>query len=390
MNRAVDAVVVGAGVIGAASAYYLSEAGLEVTLLDMRDVAGGTSSACDGNVLLIDKMPGYDARITAASLTLLSDLARSLDLDFEFRQFGSTLAVETEAQMDVARAWVSRQQAAGLPFAILKQDELLSEAPELARDIVGGVLCNADGSLSPMKLVYALVEGVRRNGGQVRSFCEVTGIRRRASGSLEAVETTSGVVTTRCAVLCAGVWTPILGRMAGIEIPVKPRKGHILVAASGPQPYWRKMMEFGYLMTKFGGEGRRNVPPDMEKYGVAMVYEPTPSGNFLIGSSREFVGFDTTCDSNVLSLMARRAMRFFPGISGTSVIRSYAGLRPYTPDHLPIVSAIEQVPGLYVATGHEGDGIGLAAVTGKLIAAMVCGQTPLVDPAPLSLSRFAG
>jgi sarcosine oxidase subunit beta len=117
------------------------------------------------------------------------------------------------------------------------------------------------------------------------------------------------------------------------------------------------------------------------------VFEPTEATNFLIGSSRRFVGMDTSCHIEVLQAMAQRAIRFFPVIKDIKIIRSYAGLRPFTPDHLPIISETE-VPGFYVAAGHEGDGIGLSLITGKLISQMICGEQPAVTTEPLKLSRF--
>jgi sarcosine oxidase subunit beta len=150
----------------------------------------------------------------------------------------------------------------------------------------------------------------------------------------------------------------------------------------------RKVMEFGYMMAKFeGGSYTRKVTPEMEKFGVALVFEPTEAQNFLIGSSRRFVGEDTSCDVEVLRAMAQRAIRFFPVIKDINIIRSYAGLRPYTPDHLPIVSETE-VPGFYVAAGHEGDGIGLSLITGKLVTQMICGEPLEIKVDPLRFGRF--
>jgi glycine/D-amino acid oxidase-like deaminating enzyme len=173
-----------------------------------------------------------------------------------------------------------------------------------------------------------------------------------------------------------------------LEIPVKPRQGQMLVSERTFPVARRKVMEFGYMMAKFeGGNYARNVTSEMEKFGVALVFEPTEAQNFLIGSSRRFVGADTSCDVRVLRAMAQRAIRFFPAIKDINVIRSYAGLRPYTPDHLPIISKT-QVGGFYVAAGHEGDGIGLSLITGKLVTQMICGDPLAINVDPLKLSRF--
>jgi sarcosine oxidase subunit beta len=161
----------------------------------------------------------------------------------------------------------------------------------------------------------------------------------------------------------------------------------LVVSTKGPRFGDVKVMEFGYLMAKFGRE--RVAPADVDRYGVALVYEPTRAGNFILGSSREFVGFDTTPDPDVLRAIVRRALRFYPAMAEATVLRGFAGLRPWTPDHLPVVGWVPSVPGLLVAAGHEGDGIGLAAVTGKLVADLVLEQPPPLAMSPLAVDRFA-
>jgi len=388
MTSAADVIVIGGGVIGSAIAYYLSQEGVKVSLIERGDIASGTSSACDGNILAIDKVPGYDSQVTMKSQKLLAELIESLDYDIEYAQRGSVLVVEDENQEQVAQDWFARQKEAGLPMRYLEGREVFEDEPLLARDVVGLVECASDASLNPMALVYGLVEASRSTGGMIHPFTEVTRILRDPVGSVCGVETTRGMMSADQVVLAAGVYTPALATTVGVAVPIRPRKGHILVAERSGRPARRKVQEFGYLLTKFGGTEGRRVEAEMDQYGIAMVFEPTEHGNFLIGSSREFVGFDRRSNHHVLSLMAKRALRFFPTIRDIHVIRSYAGLRPYTPDHLPIVSLVPTVPGLYVAAGHEGDGIGLAPITGKLISEMIVGKPTSIATEPLQLDRF--
>src|SRR5699024_4942081 len=169
-----------------------------------------------------------------------------------------------------------------------------------------------------------------------------------------------------------------IGEMLDINIPITPRKGHILVGSRQEPVMLRNVMEFGYLMNKFGRE--RIADEETAKHGVALVLEPTESQNFLIGSSRQFVGYDESIDIQVVQTIAKRALRFFPKMNDFKIIRAYTGFRPFTEDHLPIVSEVEQVPGYYIAAGHEGDGISLATVTGKLIEEMLSGKSETVMP----------
>src|SRR5699024_10123631 len=124
------------------------------------------------------------------------------------------------------------------------------------------------------------------------------------------------------------------------------------------------------------------------QHGVALVLEPTESQNFLLGSSREFVGYDSRVDINVVEIMAKRALRFFPKMDDFNMIRTYTGFRPWTEDHLPIVSHVDEVPGFYIAAGHEGDGISLAPVTGKLIEEFISEKETIVATEPLRYDRF--
>ncbi|MGE5541716.1 MAG: NAD(P)/FAD-dependent oxidoreductase, partial [Bacillota bacterium] len=312
MTKVADVIVVGGGVIGSAVTYYLAKEGFKVTLVDRGDLASGTSSACDGNVLAIDKMPGYDSQMTFQSQKMLAELTNELDYDFEYRCPGSTLAVEDEVQDAVARDWTERQKAAGLPMRYMTGAEVHEDEPMLARDIVGLVECASDCSLYPMGLVYGFTYAARRHGAEVRQFCEVRSILRDSSGRVTGVETSDGPVPGGMGVLSAGVWTAAIAATAGVDVPIVPRKGQILVTECAHRIGRRKVMEIGYLMAKFGGSAKRQVEPDMEKYGIALVFEPTMQSNYLIGSSREFVGYDNSCDPRVLGLLAKRAVRFFP------------------------------------------------------------------------------
>ncbi|NPV70376.1 MAG: FAD-binding oxidoreductase [Firmicutes bacterium] len=388
MSKAFDVIVVGGGVIGSSVTYYLSKEGFQVALFDRGDLASGTSSACDGNVLATDKMPGFDSQMTYKSQQLLAGLQDELAYDFEYRQPGSTLAVEDEGQAIVARDWTRRQREAGLPMRYIEGGEVHEDEPMIAPDIIGLVECKSDSSLYPMGLVYGFTLAAQRLGAEVHQFSEVRSILKDSTGAVKGVEASDGTYHAPRVVISAGVWTPAVAATAGVNVPIKPRKGHILVTESTFRIGRRKVMEFGYLMAKFGGKEKRRVEPDMEKYGVALVFEPTMQGNYLIGSSREFVGFDTTCNESVLALLARRAVRFYPAMEDLHIVRSYAGLRPYTPDHLPIISPANGVSGLYVAAGHEGDGIGLAPITGKIVAEMLADRDTSMDLNPLRLDRF--
>lgn len=378
--------VIGGGVIGAATAFYLTEAGASVTLVDAGAIGGGTSSRCDGNVLAIDKNPGYDGQLALRSQALLSRLSEVLG-DMEYRSPGSYLVCDTKEEVGPAEDWVRQQSAVGLPFRFLERSEIHAALPDLADDIPAGLYCASDATLNPLLYVQKLCAWSAEHGARVLPYTPVAGIQV-SGGRTTGVELQNGeTVPADAVVVASGIWTPALLGTVGVDAPIRPRKGHLLVSAKGPRFGDIKVMEFGYLMSKFGLE--RRVNSDIEKYGVALVYEPTTSGNFLLGSSRQFVGEDIETDLDVVRAIAARAARFYPGMKDATIIRAYAGLRPWTPDHMPIVSTVPDVDRLYVAAGHEGDGIGLAAVTGTLVRDLVLEHDTDLDLGPLSLARFA-
>lgn len=381
-----DVVVIGGGIMGAAISYYGAKAGLDVTVLEKGELASGTSSRCDGNILAIDKDPGFDSQMSLKSQQLVHQLSKELELSFEYRNPGSILVCENDNEMEAADKWVRSQQAAGLDFKMLDREDLLNESKYFADDLYGGLECKTDSTVNPYMFTYSMFHSAKKMGARIHTNTEVKQVTRNKATGQFNIETDNGRFTANKVVNAGGVWAPKIGKMVGLEIPILPRKGQLIVASRQQPVGLRKVMEFGYLISKFGGS--RSVDPFTEKYGVALVFEPTESQNFLIGSSRQFSGFDTKVDYEVTKYIARRAVRFYPKIADMTVIRTYAGLRPWTEDHLPIISRAEEIPGYFIAAGHEGDGISLAAVTGKLIEEMINEKETCIPIEPLGLSRF--
>lgn len=383
--RHCDVLIIGGGIIGCSIAYYTSKYGRDVTIIEKGEFVSGTSSRCDGNILAIDKDPGFDSQMSLVSQKLVTDLSEELEHSFEYRAPGSILVCESDEEMEAAQQWVNRQKEAGLPFRMLDRQDIREESPFFADDLLGGLECATDSTVNPYLLAFSLVSEAQKFGAKAFKQTVVKSMEIETDGSF-VVETTNGTFTAQQVVNAAGVWAPKIGQMLNINIPIEPRKGHIIVASRQQHVGCRKVMEFGYLISKFGG--KRKVDALTEKYGVALVFEPTESQNFLIGSSREFVGFHTRINNEVIKCIANRAIRFYPKMADMMVIRSYAGLRPWTEDHLPIISRVEHIPNYFIAAGHEGDGISLAAVTGKVIEELLNEKETIIPIEPLRLSRF--
>jgi len=365
MNTA-DVVIVGGGIIGASCAYFLSETGLDVHLLERHFPASGTSRACDGLVLLWDKTPGAEHKLAKISLSLWNQLYRSLDADFGFERAGTILLAESNEQLDAGQEKADMIRQNGQRAEVLDSRALRSLEPELAPDIAGGVLFPDDLQVDPRRATMALLTAAQENGLVLHTGAEVLEIKRTLSGDRPVfiVVTQSGEISTPNVICAAGVWSTRIAQMVGLDLPIKPRKGHILVTARKPGFIKHPLLEGAYVTT---------VQTAADDLQVALVAEVTETGTMLLGSSRQFAGDDRSVSIDVIQAIARRAVRFLPSLGNTQVIRSYAGLRPWSPDYLPLIGPVQSVPGFYLASGHEGAGIGLAPVTGKLIADWVAG-----------------
>lgn len=386
-NKTYDVAVIGAGVIGTSCAYHLVKKGLSVALVDRNNVARGTSSHCDAVALIVDKQPGVDAAMGYASIQRFLELQNELDSDFELHQRGCLYACDTEQEMEVAAQYARDMQADGYNVNALSPKELLEHEPFLAKDLIGGLFSDIDLGLNPYKLCFAFVDTVLGKGLDLYTYTNVTGVRLDGEKRVQGVDTDKGFIPCGKVVDACGVWSPEIGRMAGLEIPVEPRKGVILVSAPSFKFCNQKVQEFGYMISKFSNhECKRD--PELEKYEVSFVIEPTDANNVLIGSSRNFAGYDISTEMEIIHVIAKRAIRFYPILKDLNCIRTYAGLRPFLADHLPLITQVDEVPGYYIATGHEGDGISMAPTTGRLISELIAGEEPYLDLTPFSFNRY--
>jgi D-hydroxyproline dehydrogenase subunit beta len=374
-----DVVIIGGGIAGCACAYYLSLFGQRVHLLERGPLGSGASRAGMSHVVTWEE-PEAHLELARASQRLYQRLCRELPDDIEYRQTGSIAVVDTPDGMASFAAMVGRLQIWGLDCQLLDSADLLRLEPALAPGLAGGAYFPGDGQVNPLYTTQSLARAAREQGALIRTQVEVTGIEVRA-GCVQAVITTSGRIPTGAVVIAAGAWSGALGQMAGIEIPIQPRKGILVVTAPVPEDMLRckVILSAGYMDSiKAGGGGA----------AVAANVQQVKNGNLLLGSSRQFSGFDLRVDPAVAGEIIRRCLRFLPRLANLTAVRMWAGLRPYTPDLLPIIGPVSNVAGLYVAAGHEGIGITEGPITGLLISQMITGQPVEVPVEALSPDRF--
>jgi glycine/D-amino acid oxidase-like deaminating enzyme len=376
-----DVVVIGAGIVGAACAYYAARAGLDVVVVDRGPVAGGTTGAGEGNVLVSDKEPGPELDLALLSNRLWRDLAKSETGDgFEFEPKGGLVVAETGEVLDALTSLVAKQR---LEHTVVASGELGDYEPHLTKDLAGGVFYPQDAQVQPMLAAARLIrQGAERFGRSalmLRTGVTVTGFVRDGD-RVTGITTDHGDILAGAVVNAAGTWGGEIAALAGVRVPVLPRRGFILVTEPLERPLIRHKVYTAAYVT--------DVASDSEGLETSAVVEGTSAGPVLIGASRERVGFDRRVSVPVLERLAAQAVALFPALAERRVIRAYCGFRPYCPDHLPVIGEDPRAPGLYHACGHEGAGIGLAPATGHLIAQALIDVRPDLDLDPFRPDRF--
>lgn len=390
--RTYDVIVIGGGVIGVAVAYYLSNEGIKIALIERGDLASGSSSHCDASILVSGKKPGFDTKMAFYSHQLFKEFLDKNSYDFEYKQSGSMYVFENEKEKEIAKAYVQAQSKNGYPMQMLNQKEVHYEEPFLADDIIGGFLeLNHDASINPMKYIYALSNEASRNKAHFFTFCPVKDVSYLKKNHEYLITTSKEKFLAKNVINCAGVWAPEIGKMVGIKIPIYPRQGQLLVSEKTIPICKRKITEFGYISTKYVNNSNKISTDNIyKKCGISFVIFPSLHLNYLVGSSRQFVGFDEKVSFYILHLIAKRAIRFLPILQEINIIRAYAGLRPFVPDNIPIISKVDELSGFYIAAGHEGSGLGNSLITGKLISQMITGCDTLLPIDKFSFNRFDG
>lgn len=385
-SKTADVVVMGGGIIGCAVAYYLSKAGLKVTVLERQGIAGGTTGRGMGH-LTVEPGPTFAYRLSRSGVDLWQQIAAEIG-GFEFLQSGAIWLAENDDDMQLIREQYELYCSAGDEPELLDDKQLLEMEPGLAPDLPGGMFYPVDGVMMPMFGARALLREAVARGATVEPFTPVTGIRLGAGNKVEAVTTPTGVISTPCVVNACGVWAPDVTEWLELgRAPIHPRRGDLAITMHHTVPVRRQIMEVAYAVV---GHGKSSVAPasgERDPGAQAVTLQPQSHGSCLIGSTRQFAD-RSVVNRDLLRRSLERAVRYVPGLRWSPVVRSWSGLRPYVADKKPIVGPVEEVPGFHMAAGHEGMGVTLAPITGLLVTEAITGQEPSLPLKPMALSRF--
>ena len=373
-----DVLVIGAGAIGAAIAYYCTVLGLSVRIADRGMPGGGTSSRCEGNILVSDKERGPELDLANYARGLGPGARAEHGHHWEVARTGGISGAARESGMVSLRRVLSVQREHGIAVQELEAGDLRELEPHVSPHSVGAALYPDDSQVMPMMVVAHLLRLARDRGAEVLAHCEVTGMLHER-GRIVGVRTTQGDLSAGAVVNATGPWAARLAELAGVHLPIAPRRGYVMVTEPMPPRVFHKVYAAEYIDDVGTSDASLQSSP---------VVESTPAGSILLGSSREQVGFSDTLSMAALGRIARNAAELFPFLKDVRVLRHYHGFRPYSPDHVPAIGADPRAPGLWHATGHEGAGIGLSVGTGKLLAQALSGAQPALDLSPFDPSRF--
>ena len=358
-RRAPHVLIIGAGIVGAALAFFLSRSGARVTVLDAHTPAAGASGASDGAVSVASKRPGPMMTLAQASRALYHQWVQQGVLTDIYHTRPTYLFARTEEEVAVIAQQGADLMDLGERILPLTHAELMQRVPGLGRHVLAGMKVPDDGHALGYRVVDRLLQVANAS---IHRFTPVQ--RLLLSGErVVGVVTPKGTLVADVVVAAAGLGT---GALVGLDKVLIPRKGQLIVtdraSLSGPA-LPGPLMSAGYLAAK-----RRMV---LGQRSASLVIDPLETGQFLIGSSRETGFADRQTDIHTVSSLLREALAVVPALAQRRVIRTFAGIRIGTQDGLPIVGRHPTLGGLFIATGMEGDGICLAPVMGSALSKMV-------------------
>ncbi|MCA9323413.1 MAG: FAD-binding oxidoreductase [Planctomycetes bacterium] len=373
MNSTADVIIVGAGIVGAACAESLAQSGRSVLVLDRSFPGGGTTSAGMGHILVLEDSPAQLA-LTVASRRLWNERGTVFHERVEREGRGTLWVATDDDDARNGRDKAATLGAAGVVTEWLDAADLRREEPELSHDLVGGLRIPDDSVVYPAAAARALLDRALDAGARFES-AEVRGLRSHE------VTLRDGRVLNCDQIIVAAGWQSLqLIEDPPPRLAIIPKRGHLIITDRGPEFLRHHLVELGYLKSAHGGDAT----------SVAFNAQPRPTGQVLLGSSREWNERDSKLSLDLLARMIRHAVRFLPRLGRLRALRGWTGLRPATTDNLPLIGPLPGTEGLHLACGHEGLGITTSLITAQLLCAQLTQTQPLIDPTPYLPQRFLG
>ncbi|OAJ62336.1 D-amino-acid oxidase [Paraburkholderia ginsengiterrae] len=366
-----DALIVGAGIVGAACAAELATLGMQVEVCDARGIGGGATAAGMGHIVVMNDSPPEFA-LSRYSRDLWLQLAPQLRARDAFARCGTLWVAADEEEWQAARAMHAAFDAQGVVAQLLDASALRTCEPALAPQLAGGLRIEHDSIVyAPTVAEWLLKQSPHAANIRVRLGAPVTSISARGATLADGER-----IGAACVILANG----LDARHLAPALPLQPKKGHLLITDRYPHLIRHQLLELGYIKSAHHATGT----------SVAFNAQPRPTGQLLIGSSRQFDTTDPAVEMPVLAQMLQRAARYLPVLPTLNGIRAWTGFRAASPDGLPLIGpAGDFAPGVWLAVGHEGLGVTTSLATAKLLAAQITASAAPIPLEPYLPARFA-
>jgi glycine/D-amino acid oxidase-like deaminating enzyme len=412
-----DVVVIGGGIVGVSTAWFLAKQGVSVVLCEKGYIAGEQSGRNWGWV----RIQGRDTReipMMQESLRIWDALKGDIGENVGFTRGGCLFTANSGKQLEELGAWMDTAETYGIESRMLSSTELKKHIGGSAIDWAGALYTESDGRAEPHKAAPAIARAAKRCGASVLTSCAVRGIET-SGGRVSAVVTEHGTIKTSVVLCAAGAWTSLFCGSLGVNVPQLKVRGTVARTAPAENVLngnvfddrlgIRRRQDGGYSVAH-GSVLEHLVTPSSFRHFVKFIPALKQELKILrLSFGREFVDewrtpkswpldrpspfeatrvLDPAPSKRVLRGIRRNLDTIFPQLAATPIVESWAGMIESSPDVVPIIDAIDSLPGFHVATGFSGHGFGIGPGAGKTIAAMLTGEESGIDLAPLRLERF--
>jgi glycine/D-amino acid oxidase-like deaminating enzyme len=366
-QAAYDVVIVGAGIVGAACVVECARVGLSSLVIEAGMIGGGATAAGMGHIVVMDDSEAQFA-LTRYSQNLWNELADELLPDCEFDPCGTIWVAADDEEMAEVKRKERLYASNGIQVETLDSHALRKAEPNLRHGLAGGLRVPSDSVIYPPCAALFLVKQAQALGAHLSLGQPVISLTD------DGVKLSDGsFISAGLTVNATGTWSPEL--TPGLD--VKKRKGHLVITDRYPGFLHHQLVELGYLKSAHS----------MTADSVAFNVQPRPTGQLLIGSSRQYGAEESSVDTSILSQMVERACEYMPGLARLSAIRTWTGFRAATPDKLPLIGPCPNHERIYLATGHEGLGITTSLGTAKILVNQILNRPSAIPIEPYLPAR---
>jgi sarcosine oxidase subunit beta len=376
-----DVVVAGAGIVGCATAYAMAKRGLSVVLLDKGAVGGavsGASLACIGTHMIDKKQ---EVPVLQQACGLWRALSEALPRAFEYQVCGQLRFIAREEDLHVARGWVEAERRLGLSVELLEPRAVREIAPALTGPIVGATWLPGDATVNPFLACRALVEAAEAEGAVIRPATEVVDLKISA-GRIETVITATGTISTPCFVNATGPWARRVAGMAGLDLPIEPRKAQCL-ATIRLDP----VIPCVVSAYESAGDVEAGYTQIQQAASGQVLFNTVLAGGRCKDGAQDR---DLNVDYPFILDSVHTLLWLFPGLAQVPLLRSWARYEAVTPDNRFLVGPLPGVEGVYMAAGDGGFGFVQAPLIGEVLAEMIAGGKAEAPIPPYDPARFSG